>query len=942
MFVLADVKMDIGKHDMKRKSLSLLSLLVQKRGGGGIRSAHFENLTSVSLETAGTKGKAQESVDRKMLSKPRILPKTSTKSVRHNATKSSLFSLSNNDEKKKISSTLLLVSLDIFKVIITLTSDFPVLSDNSEILRQILYLCFRRAKETDEIDVRTKLKDFLILFLTCERFHQRVKCVMSNEIAVFLESYILISIDSLPPHFKSFDSSRVTDPGKESSGREAATEDEDPYLAFFSLDIIYKCTKYSAVFVNAFTGSLVMLCEKLMSIHVLKDACDKEKDGDLFNSMPSYSYERSPTPTRDIIEKAIVMAKCTNNAKHDSKYGMMQKQIILCIKLITSSDLVLSFSQNRQKMMKILGDTLDTCDDTEIVFTAVQVIGRWLVLKGCSCPLTLKERVMFLQKIASLGNRPIKPLAAHVISGVVGFLILKIGEDEADTSFLGHPSTSFANISPVLDSGDPGQIVRLRRSLLQGVLVANILNPHSEIRNKVLSLYLSFDVESNSRRSCDPSRELVFETLWQLFHSNFEGTKGRMWTLVFVEVLIKRCLQTSLYAKTENCSFPRPNRPRFIGSTCFEAQKSLGLFHKHLSQYLLRFEASRARLITSILQLAHGDLELSQSLFESVLSSAWSYIENDEKRCLFVIPIEKLLSRCAQSDHFFNPEGIVNSTQSFLRAYRKLQPQPYIDPDFLVLMGKLQSCTQEVLSILEHQYHAIERSTISDHAEGLINGIRACFQSMGEIGLDLAVVQQWSKQPQTKYVLSLDIHGLVTKALNGYEKLFCLSELHEVNNEFQATSMEMNVWEDRWLQLQNEMGQVKVVAEFASSKEKHEILMRAAWKVQDWDKLEKLTCLPEILAFGDHLGLTLKTSNMILSISKGKPADVEGLYLETVQNCLHFWRSLPSVANGSYGHNSLLKYFHRLVEFRESGQIMVDTMNHSSKRTLPDLQNVFR
>jgi transformation/transcription domain-associated protein len=86
----------------------------------------------------------------------------------------------------------------------------------------------------------------------------------------------------------------------------------------------------------------------------------------------------------------------------------------------------------------------------------------------------------------------------------------------------------------------------------------------------------------------------------------------------------------------------------------------------------------------------------------------------------------------------------------------------------------------------------------------------------------------------------------------------------------------------------------------------------------------------------------VKMGEILLAINEGKLADVETLHVQTAQLCLQKWQLLPALASGSIVHGSLLHSFHRLVELRESGQIMVETSNHSKRRTLPDLKNLLR
>jgi len=84
----------------------------------------------------------------------------------------------------------------------------------------------------------------------------------------------------------------------------------------------------------------------------------------------------------------------------------------------------------------------------------------------------------------------------------------------------------------------------------------------------------------------------------------------------------------------------------------------------------------------------------------------------------------------------------------------------------------------------------------------------------------------------------------------------------------------------------------------------------------------------------------MKICETLSAVADGKLGDVENLHAQSSQLALYKWQNLPSFSGGSCAHAKLLHFFHRLVEIRESGQIMVETNNHSTGKTLPDLKNL--
>jgi hypothetical protein len=72
-----------------------------------------------------------------------------------------------------------------------------------------------------------------------------------------------------------------------------------------------------------------------------------------------------------------------------------------------------------------------------------------------------------------------------------------------------------------------------------------------------------------------------------------------------------------------------------------------------------------------------------------------------------------------------------------------------------------------------------------------------------------------------------------------------------------SCQLEMDLWEERWVQLQKELCQSAVVAEYAATSESPILLLECAWKAQEWDKVRVLshdsTNSPEVYSsFSTH------------------------------------------------------------------------------------------
>ena len=365
--------------------------------------------------------------------------------------------------------------------------------------------------------------------------------------------------------------------------------------------------------------------------------------------------------------------------------------------------------------------------------------------------------------------------------------------------------------------------------------------------------------------------------------------------------------------------------------------------------------------LTSISKLAHADYFVCQSLLESLLPAAWSRIPSDESRLVLLPGVESLLSRpyhvqfirtpwvsSAESVLAYNGQKShrTNAIRSFLRAFVKLRPLPVLDTNLLVTLAENYNAWHEILTLLEHQYEVLSENLLGVKVEKIKNvilsAIRHCFKRLGEDRIWLSLAVRSCNMPETQHAVSLDMHDMVKGAIESYSGLVDLVETTETTLTLYPNEFEMNLWEERWITLQREMCQLSVVSDYASSSGDPRLLLESAWKSQDWDKVRALCSSSSLLSAIENGDPTVKMGEILLAINEGKLSEVESLHVQTAQLCLQKWQLLPNMSTGSGVHSSLMHFFHRLVELRESGQIMAETSNHSKRRTLPDFKNLLR
>lgn len=214
----------------------------------------------------------------------------------------------------------------------------------------------------------------------------------------------------------------------------------------------------------------------------------------------------------------------------------------------------------------------------------------------------------------------------------------------------------------------------------------------------------------------------------------------------------------------------------------------------------------------------------------------------------------------------------------------------------------------------------------------LESSIRRCYLELGESDVWVAMKSASCTSPDIQWATSLDIYGKVNKAMYAFSSL-----IEEMDENFDAhqdeqssafpalSEVEASFVEDRWVALHKAMCQTAALEEFAEDSKCDKLSMECAWKARDWKKLRTLCSTPSVIASLESGDINVKMSEIFLAIADGKLHEVENLHAQTAQLCLYNWQLLPPLQSGCCAHNELLHNFHRLVDIRESGQIMIET-----------------
>ena len=956
--LLGEPKLDLVVSPITERVDSLLHRIAAEWKQSHIRTIYLDRIVSMCHEY------------NKMQSLPDQKESSSTETVKSKANskaKSAPGAQSpggKGEESKQLCASILCACLDVFTTLGHVAPDNSLLTDNALQVSEILASSFYFARKPEEETMRTKLKKFVVHILSIDG---RMEQAVVRKVNVFIERALifsekecktLLSADTNYP-----DSNRQGSP----RSRSMSVEDEvrDDVVGLFTLEILKEVNQTNKAHFKPFTSALLALLSSAVRRHTSAVSAKQKQGGVSSTPQGGTSTTRSMhhTPTSGIL------AECANSIPHASSRSSQQRVFfpqsslkefdgtlrtsVLILEILGTSDIVLSFTLSRKIYFQTLSTIFDSSNSLQLLMVSTRIVGRWLA-DPFGGPLTTKERNGFLWKIASLDYNGLPDVVAQPLSDLVGGYLLSILQKK------------FSRESKLEKGRDavsrwPSASDHL---LLQRSLTACLLNANAPLREQLLGYHLSAvgdkieeqvegSVPNTNRRMRHPA-----DILRRLLQDDFEGLGGRNWLVLFIEILLGNTSCRSIEEDVFLDEFRLGTRRLVALSSAVSNGKPLlsdlstvsewNFFAKSMTETQVDLRSGGAKIRRSLSLLAHADSEAARSLFLVLLPEAWESTPSDAVRFGMITSIESLLSRSFHSQFLKNGSGgsftkALNVVKTFIECVALLKPMPVLDVDLMVSLAESYSCWYEVLSILEEQFAVLSTKPLAKAGKALhdklLLAIRHCYEQLGESNMQTSLALISCDLPQSHRAASFAIHGEVDQALETYSTLV---ELVESREDMTPSDIEMQFIEDGWVRLQREQCQIAVVSDYASSTKNPYLMLESAWKQRDWDAVRGLCGSPSLVSAVESGDASVKICETLLAVANGKLSDVENLHAQTAQLCLYKWQLLPSFSHASLAHSSLLHFFHRLVEIRESGQIMVETSNHSIGKTLPDLKNLLK
>lgn len=650
------------QEKVEKKATALFQRVVKHWPIFEIRIEYFEKVITMCID----EGK-----------KPvEITSHTDEKKANSDSKKASNSPQKKSDDPSVVSNLLLSSCLEIFTHILKEAPQNLFLQDNFDKLGHVFKVCFKRSsmKMDMDCDLRITLKDFLVFLYSTDnatKLHGLCKSL--------LEDLVVSTINS--------------DQGQEQNG--SADEEFRYDTILYALKIVNEILPVNQQILNSFASTLIMISTKLSK----KMASSSSKSRNT-----SKSIITSASPLEALFEIAYIECRPSYSMK-TSKYQPSTPRhkseasndtahvecLIFSLHFLGASDIVFYFSENRRKLLTILSDILDYSTDVRTLMIVSAQIGTWVSAKGKQTPLTRKERIVFMKKIAMLESRGLPELDSQPMQYLVSAIALNYQ--------LCSKKNSLATNNVQNRRNDECSLTTFE-GIIQRISASSLMSTNSYLRRTFCNIFVSSDAgvknEGGKGEGQSPSGALR-----ALLRSDLEGIGNHMWTFACVDALMSTCDHTGTITKCAS-SFTIVPLDLVPNDYNMEVDETYLDFVNLVSRESEQSPSRLAQFWTSIRTLVSCDQTLCQSLLSTLLKAVWTRLPTNADRLGMVKDFEVLLHRPYHAQFLTLPKSChvrakaTNAIKSFLRAISSLCPLPMIDIDLLIALARNYNCWHEV------------------------------------------------------------------------------------------------------------------------------------------------------------------------------------------------------------------------------------------------------
>jgi hypothetical protein len=767
------------------------------------------------------------------------------------------------------------------------------------------------------------------LFVECG-FYQHLKNVMDAAFRIDNADAALAALSRKP------DARRDSKQTANSSGRAGWSL---TYSSGWVLQLLEDMCQIHPSWIENHSGGVTMLCRQLLTIHlnqVSKAVAlgDRKSAGAVAVSnaagLTTWSGNGSkiscvyPTPHVAMATESISWNIAQTEAPGNTASDELISSMVLCVNILCTAidrDLL---NEQRGFTLSVLHAVLQVSDSHILLSLAVRYCCKWIAVKHS--PLTVTEQAALFSNIVALDRWSLEMNAQSSIYRIVA-LVERVNKVPAEQS-----SWSERFLAQLPD--------------LKSIALNNygLMCTDNKLRGLCIDRLMSqFGTDSMT----------LHEKVVMFVRMNWHCNENRYWLSALPSLLLAGGKVT--FAEEEVHSVDEITAKSGRGSANDDSsvlRLSAAAGHP-IYAFLNAPERSDSDVSEYVSQLALLNPSVADCIWHACSDFALSQVSADDHEVLafdiaaniarhdyrgkLVWP-HQLFDRATQFGFADNvPKSIVGHFLS--RTGNGLFPI-----DFLGAVGCGYGfwhlvCDEIINDLQRSEFNQAE----TDHAiRVMVNTLR----DVGDSESVMEVYRQFGKHPSTKQVLALqsyDFHSeaqiALFKSMNS--TLDAGSGEGEGEDGGVRSPLELEMWEERWLESARNLSQWDIVAEYGESTSMLHTSLEAAGMLRDWSCVRRLKASSSFDAQCDRGNYNFKLLEGMLTIVDQKYPHADKLYSQAVQMSLSRWCALPSAVGGSnsIAHKELLHFFHRAVELRESIGIMVEVTTKATKdKSLPDLK----
>ncbi len=674
-----------------------------------------------------------------------------------------------------------------------------------------------------------------------------------------------------------------------------------------------------------------------------------------------------PTPMVGFLQAASSGIKVLEKIEEMSTLPTenMLDTICSCLHIVSSRITSGSVSgEDAEPCVQIVSGLLDKSTNIPLLTALVENVTKWLL--DTSSPFSDKDRLNLFAKLARFERLP--EIRRVHLQGMYHNLLFKLctGFELYEP---GSPNEPVRDSKPVMGEN----AAKWLASDVSTAFVSGMMSAQPATRKCFVDAFCAAVPGSS-----------VYDMLLFIFKQDWSSLSARFWPCVMVDIFLMSILRDGEDAidpvvrpfmslrelptlGAVQVSPVMTKDEQTIMSACFAS-----LCHSTCSSSNSSGNNIGGGKISSLVDplrgIVYADMFLAEKALLKILPLVWRSLNETERNCCLPALVE-VLSQSSQRPYLYQPPSkatslkhYANTPQSLLRAMSAMRPLPVLPPDLLGLLAEQYNAWHEVLPIVEYK----TMTSSPPNSQEWIQALSRLYSKLGEQDMCSALVRVFALNPNTRVAVSMETYGFITQAQKLYYDCM-VAELGEIgsggssSSSFQAGSsggipgqstqlvngsksvtsaMELNTWEERWIECAADLCQWNILEEFSMTLQYPDLLLESSWKSHNWDVVRQCMSSASVMAGREACSPALKLYDIYLTIIDGKVGDVDKSCTRCVQFALHQWQLLPRIHSGDSVHKRLFHIFHQLVELRESAEVVEVSHKSKNQQTLPDFKNI--